>query len=81
MSRRSAHPTVPRRGPRPTRVPKHHFRADPDVPADFNGRKYCATCQCHGEAGDARHHTDDETAQRAADQRQLDQRRLGERSD
>lgn len=78
-ARRPAHSRPVAPGQRPTRTPRHAFHPDPDVPPDFNNRQYCLTCHCHGQPGDARHHTDEETAQRATDQRQLDQRRLGER--
>ena len=38
-----------------SRVKPHLFTADPDVPADQNGRQVCR-CGLLGEAGDA-HHT------------------------
>lgn len=81
MTRRPAHPrrrpVAP--GQRPTRAARHPFHADADVPADYRGRQYCATCSCHGEAGDAKHHSDDETAAKAAANREFDERKLGER--
>ncbi len=77
--RRPAHPRTPRRGPRPTRAAKHTFVIDRTVPQDLAGRDYCERCGCAGQPGDQRHYSTDEAANRAADQRQLDARKLGEK--
>lgn len=38
-----------------THVTRHRFVADAAIPQDHRKRDTCATCQCLGEAGDARH--------------------------
>jgi hypothetical protein len=37
---------------------RHPFIADPDVPADFWGRRHCTTCRLPGKPGDTRHQPD-----------------------
>lgn len=48
---------------RKTKVRPHLFVPDPDVPADQNGRRACATCHLIGEAGDTHHTLPDAPAQ------------------
>jgi hypothetical protein len=83
MARKPAHPRTPRRGPQPTRVKRHPFVADPDVPADADGGRYCARCGCRGEPGDTHHLADGEPERPpvAGDVSALERRRYGETGD
>lgn len=38
-----------------TRPAPHPFAADPDLPADINGREVCRRCNLVGRPGDAHH--------------------------
>lgn len=53
----------------------HPFMADPELPADMNGRHVCARCHLVGQAGDAHHDMPDVPEQAES------RRRAGERED
>jgi hypothetical protein len=38
-----------------TKLTPHLFRADPDLPADHQGRRVCAGCHLIGRPGDPHH--------------------------
>jgi len=65
-----------------TRVDRHPFTVDPEIPVDHRGRAYCTRCHCHGEPGDARHLTaGEELPPVDPDVRAAELRRFGEAGD
>lgn len=71
--------------PRKSNVTPHSFEADPDMPPDHNGRRWCR-CGLPGSPGDDRHPFDAQPLTAALPPtpepaREIDTRRLGERED
>lgn len=71
--------------PRPSKRSPHAFHEDTTIPPDHAGRRWCV-CGLPGEQGDARHPDDAPPLTGALpptpeDARDLDNRRLGERTE